>query len=62
MTGGCNVKEAIFAIIGTIVGFLLGWFKESVENKPKIEIGFRNGTFRYVKEKVDGYENFQLKR
>jgi len=56
------VKEAIIAIMGTIVGFLLGLVKEFIENRPRIKTEFRNGTLHYFKEEVSDYGDISINK
>lgn len=51
------VYEAIFALAGTIVGFLLGWIKECIQNRPKLQIELKNGSLCYLKEDCDSDGN-----
>lgn len=54
--------NVISALAGTVVGFVLGWCKEIIENKPKVHLTFKNSSTLYcIEEKCDDYGNISEK-
>ena len=43
------MKTALIALSGTVVGFLLGWFKEIIQARAKLKIALKEGGLAYYK-------------
>lgn len=51
------MEEAIIALVGTVVGFLLGWVKEVIESRPRLRIELKNGSLCYFNKESDSNMN-----
>lgn len=51
-----------FALLGTVVGFFLGWFKELMQSRPKLKTEIKSGKLNYIKQDQNNYGNIVEKK
>ncbi len=49
------MKEALIALSGTVIGFLLGWLKEIIQARSKLEIALKDGSLAYYKQQQNSF-------
>ncbi|MGO1468602.1 MAG: hypothetical protein ACTHW2_01135 [Tissierella sp.] len=43
------MEKVVIALLGTVVGFLLSWFKEFIQDKAKVKMNLKTGILNYLK-------------
>jgi len=49
------MDKVLSALLGTIVGFFLSWFKEYIQSRPKVKINLKSGKLNYLKKEANSY-------